>query len=106
MKFDRGMIKWQPFDSVISGKSVVQSLLLEKQKIKKPILSDEELQDLEEKIINALHSQETISLQFYKNGYIRTITGQINKIDRVYKTIYLNSTRLLFNQIISIHSLT
>ncbi len=104
MKFDRGMIKWQPFDSVISSKNVINSLLHEKEKVNKPVLSEEETEALEEKIIDAFYSQEVISLDFYKNGYIKTITGQIKKIDHISKTIYLNSTLLLFKQILSIHS--
>lgn len=103
MKFDRGMIKWQPFDSVISSKSVVKSIVKEKQKIKKPILSEEELMINEEKIIEALYCQNEIILEYYSNGYLKTIKGKIKKVDSVSKIIYLNNTSLLFNQIIAIN---
>ena len=36
---DRGIIKWQPFDSLTSSKNMVQHILSEKEKIKKPVLS-------------------------------------------------------------------
>ena len=38
----RGIIKWRPFDSVISGNKVVKELLKERAKIKRPILSEEQ----------------------------------------------------------------
>ena len=41
-KNDRGIIKWQPFNSLINGKLVINSLLLEREKINKPIISEED----------------------------------------------------------------
>ena len=99
---DRGMIKWQPFNSVTPSSTVIKSLILEKSKIPKPILSDEEKKEIEEKIIEAFYCGTDVTLHYYKNGYIKTITGKIKKIDHISKTIYLNNTIFLFNQIISI----
>lgn len=103
MKFDRGMIKWQPFDSVISGKSIINSINQEKNKVNKPILSEEEIINLENKIIEAFYCKNKITIKYYTNGYIKTIEGKIKKIDHVSKIIYLNSITLLFNQILAIY---
>ncbi len=102
MKFDRGIIKWQPFESLEPITKIIQSLQKEKSKIKKPILSEEEIATLEAKIIEAYYSQEKIKISFYQNGFIRQIKGQVKKIDQIYKLIYLNNLKLLFNQIIQI----
>lgn len=102
MKNDRGIIKWQPFDSVISSKQVIQSLLYEKEKQPIPVLSEEEIKDIEEKIITAYYSQETITLEFYKNGYIKKLTGKIKKIDQITKIVYLDNNKLFFKQILTI----
>lgn len=102
MRFDRGMIKWQPFNSVISSKSIVRTLTAEKAKISKPILSEEEIKQLEEKIIDAYYCQSNVTLHYYKNGYIQELKGMIKKIDHVSKMIYLNSSSIFFQQIISI----
>ena len=53
MKYDRGIIKWQPFESLFSSQEIIKNLTLEKSKIAKPILSEEEISLLEEKIIEA-----------------------------------------------------
>lgn len=100
---DRGIIKWLPFNSVINNKSVINSLIKEKTKIKKPIISEEEINTLEEKIIEAYYTQNLLDITYYKNGYLLKTKGKIKKIDQVYKLIYLdNNLSLLFNQIIEI----
>lgn len=104
MRFDRGMIKWQPFDSVISSKSVMKSITHEKEKIAMPVLSSEEEMQLEEKIIEAFYLQEDITLQYYWDGYLQTISGKIKKIEPISKKIYLNSKILFFKQIVMILS--
>ena len=37
---DRGMIKWMPFNSVVSSKEIINSILKDKSKISMPILSE------------------------------------------------------------------
>ncbi len=102
-KFDRGMIKWQPFDSVIEGSKVKKQIMHEKEKIDKPVLSEEEIYELEQKIINAYYLQTEININYYQNGYIKNIKSKIKKIDYIYKIIYLNNQKLLFNQILFIN---
>lgn len=102
MNKDRGMIKWMPFNSVVSTKEVLSSILKEKEKVKKPVMSDDEIKQLEKSIIDAFYMQTTISITYYKGGYTYKYTGKIKKIDSLNKLIYLNNLRLLFNQIIDV----
>ncbi len=102
-KQDRGIIKWQPFESLTPTKQIIKSILLEKSKVTKPILSDEEIKCLEDKIIEAYYSSININIHYYTNGYIKVTKGKIKKIDQIYKMIYLdNNLKLLFNQILDI----
>ena len=48
MNKDRGMIKWMPFNSLINSNEIVKSLIHEKSKITKPIISEEESKNIEE----------------------------------------------------------
>ena len=66
MNKDRGMIKWAPFNSLMNGQSIVNSLVFEKRKIKKPSISEEEQKVLEEKIIEAYYCQNIILITYYK----------------------------------------
>ncbi len=103
MNKDREMIKWTPFESLISNQKVIDSILYEKNKIKKPILSLEQQQEIEDKLIEAFYEQIEITLKIYKNGYINIITSSILKIDSIHKKITLqNQDKILFKQIIEI----
>lgn len=99
---DRGMIKWQPFNSVISNKTILNSLIKEQERIEKPEMSEEEIITLEKQLIDAFYMQEKLDITYYKNGYLIHIISYIKKIDQVYKIVYLENINLLFNQIISI----
>lgn len=102
-KFDRGMIKWQPFNSVVSGKQMVRDIIKEKNKVKMPNLSEEQRKNIEEKLIIAFYENELITLDFYFQGKIIKISEKIKKIDSTYNKIYFNNKVLLFDQIIKIY---
>lgn len=103
MNKDRGIIKWLPFESLISSKKVINSILYEKSKISKPILSLEQQQEIEEKLVEAFYEQIEITLKIYQNGYIKTTTTSIIEIDYTYKKITLkNKDKVLFKQIIEV----
>lgn len=99
---DRGMIKWQPFNSVINSKEIINSLIKEKRRITKPTISDDDKLILENQIIDAYYMQCKLKITYYKNGYLYRKEGKIKKIDQIYKIVYLNEEKLLFNQIINV----
>lgn len=101
--FDRGMIKWQPFDSVIPSKQIVNEILKQKSRIKIPNLSDEQKKIIEDKLILAYYENEEITLDFYYQGKIIQIKETIKKIDSTYRKIYFKNNVLLFDQIIKIY---
>ncbi|MBO5475882.1 MAG: YolD-like family protein [Bacilli bacterium] len=100
---DRGMVKWAPFNSVINGKEVLEEIKFEKSKVTKPILSEEQIRELEEKIIETYSGNILISIYFYKNGRIDILSGRITKLDPVNKIIIIdNKAKIYFNNIINI----
>ncbi len=106
MNKDRGMKKWMPFNSLMNGRLIVNSLIIEKGKIEKPMISEEEQKELEEKIIEAYYCQSIVIITYYKDGFLRKVKSSIKKIDSVYKTIYLsNELKLLFKQICNIKNI-
>lgn len=102
MNFDRGFIKWQPFNSVISSKTILKDLTQNK-KVVKPTLFPEKIEMLEELIKDSYYSKSEIKLTFYEQNKIKTITTRISKIDANRNTIYLkNHQAITFNQILNI----
>ena len=98
---DRGMIKWQPFDSCFSSRSIVKSVQEEKNKIFPPILSNEQIAFIETKIMDAYNLQSLITMTYYFNGNIIKETGKISSVHFIKKEIVLNNKFIYFGQIVS-----
>lgn len=102
MNFDRGFIKWQPFNSVIPNKTILNQLT-KKETNDKPILSPEQLENLNELIKEAYYSKSKIHLCFYEQNRTKTIEATITKINPDSNTIMLNNKKKIsFYQIINI----
>ena len=98
---DRNAIKWAPFNSVINGGSVINELIREQNKVKKPILTEEKIEEIEDYIISSYQSSIEIDIKYYKNYKFERIKGIITKIDALNKKITLeNGISLYFCNII------
>ena len=100
--FDRGMIKWLPFNSVVNTKEMIKSIEKEKNKHTKPDLSEEQINILEKKIYEAWFENSLITVIYYENGQYLKINSKIKKIDSTYHKIYFNVKTIIFEQIINI----
>lgn len=100
---DRGIIKWQPFDSLTSSMTMINSILKDKSKINRPILSNDQLNKINDLIIECYYNQITVNIKYYKNNIVNTINGKITKIDKNNKFIYINNQlKLHFSQLLTI----
>lgn len=100
---DRGMIKWQPFNSVISSKIIIDEIIDEKLKVKMPILSDEQIMDIENMLLESFTNQEIMEFYYFKNGKILKKINYITKI--IYSTqkiVFNDNSALFFKQLINI----
>ena len=103
MRIDRGFIKWMPFDSVVPTKDLLKSLSSEKNNMKMPTLSEEQITSNEENILRALHNNEDVIIIYFKNSKIYCLTTKIKQIENNTKKIILaNNSHLYFSQIIKV----
>jgi len=103
MKFDRGIIKWQPFNSVIPTKTILNT---NTKVIPHPSFFPEEIEDLTNKILEAYYANNTIELSIYEQNKINKYLTTITKINSNNKTIKLkNNKTIFFNQIIAIKNI-
>lgn len=102
MQNERSRIKWLPFNSVCDSKEMIRSINKERSKVKKPKLSDEQINLIEEELIKAFYEDIKVKVYYYKSGFIFNMKDKIKKIDSVYHKIYFESGMLLFDQIISV----
>lgn len=103
---DRGMIKWQPFDSLTSSKKMVQHILQEKNKIAKPILSQEQFEEIEAKIWEGFHSRIPLRIIYFFSGRYQ-VKQNLLIIDiqlGVKRILFEDHSSLYFDQIIRVTS--
>ena len=99
---DRGFVKWQPFNSLTPLKDTIQELEEDK-KVLRPTLFPEELSLLNDEILDAYYSKDTITITYYEAGTIKEITSTIKKIHPNSKAIELGCKKILsFKQILHI----
>ena len=93
---DRGMIKWMPFNSVVSSKEIINSILKDKSKISMPILSEEQkyvneqkLSSSKQKLVNFLkhHSGRCPRSKITKDAHIdaKTLDDLLKNYPRSFK---------------------
>ena len=99
---DRGIIKWQPFNSVVPSSKIIKSILKEKRKIKKPLLSQDQLNTLQRNLISAFHNHSKVCLYYYFNGEIQKEEGFVNQILKSQKAIIFNNKTIFFVQLLKI----
>ncbi len=87
----RGMVKWQPFASLPEQANYINKLMYEMNRIERPILSDDQLNELNITLYESYENKEIISLEYFYDGYIYLVEGIIVKIDSVKKTLIIEN---------------
>jgi hypothetical protein len=104
MSTNRGMIKWAPFSAVTPGNSMVNDVLAKKNKVEMPILSDDQINEINNKITTAFRNKDVIKVKYYKAGKFYEKQGIITEIDTNNAKIVLNNDfSVFFSQIIKIY---
>jgi len=99
------MNSWMPFNAVCDGTSLVDMIEKEKSRFKKPTLSEEQLEDIQDKIITAYNNEDEINIKYYNSGYLYQVKNIIKKIDEIDKKIVLKNGKVIFfSQIINVDS--
>lgn len=104
MNFDRGFIKWQPFNSVATPTTLLKN---NEKKVtqSKPLLFPEELEKINLEINEAYYNKSQIKIYFYEQNSIKMIETSIIKLIPNMNTIEISNHKIIhFNQIIKIIS--
>ena len=99
---DRGMMKWAPFYSVLSEDEIRKSIK-KKDRVQMPELSEDQVMELENLIIEAYNSKSIVELTIFDNGKFIKKQGVITKLDSTHKAIYLNKKMIMFNNILKLN---
>lgn len=93
---DRGIIKWSAFDALVGYHSMLEEMKYRLGKKEKPILSEDEQEELNRSLQEAVRLNSEIELKYYRDGYLRFTYGTIEKINYQSRVIVL-STKEKFN---------
>jgi len=85
---DRGMKKWAPYASLIEQKGSLKSMQHQRNKLAKPLLSDDQAQTINAVLLNAKH--KLCQLKYFDDGDIIDTITTIKNIDFVFKTIHFD----------------
>lgn len=85
----RGMVKWQAFKTLPEQYEQLEQYIQDQNKIDKPILDDDQLNELNKTLIFKMYNDPSIELRYFENGYIKTKVGYIHKVDVHTKTLHM-----------------
>lgn len=101
--FDRGLIKWLPFDALSGYKEAIRELKNKRNKFEKPSLSEDQLNELNYELSTATNLKKSITVYYYSKGNIYYKNGFVTDIDCIHKeAIRLNKTWLKTTNILKI----
>ncbi|WP_436868544.1 YolD-like family protein [Staphylococcus equorum] len=79
----RGIVKWQPFKTMPQQYEMLDQHIENQNKINMPLLSDEQLQEINEKVSYKMKHHIISDMSYWKNGYMFSIQCYINKVDEL-----------------------
>lgn len=85
----RGIVKWQAFKTMPEQYEQLEQYIQDQNKIDRPILDDDQLNELNNTLIFKMYNDPSIELRYFENGYIKTKVGYIHKVYVHTKTLHM-----------------
>lgn len=86
-------MRWESMRMILpEQKEALKQMELEDSKVPRPVLDEYELQEIGNSIQAAHKDHKLIEITYWKDGFIKKITGNVAKIDTVYKRLKMNDT--------------
>ncbi|HDD0518579.1 TPA: YolD-like family protein [Staphylococcus aureus] len=79
----RGMIKWAPFATLPEQFETIQQYIIDQNKITRPVLSDDQLAELNIRLHEALQYAQPVEVKFYNNGFVDSVRLTIYRINAI-----------------------
>ena len=89
----RGNVKWQAFKTLPEQYEQLEQYIQDQNKIDMPILSDEQVQILNDKLNMKIEHNAQVNVTYWKNGYTFSIQGYIKKVDILESTLTITNDK-------------
>ena len=98
---DRGIKKWAPYKSLEAQDFTLKEHKEKVEKIEKPIISAEFAEEINNILVN--YNNETLEIEYYKNGKIFKVVDKIKTINTFERKMILLSRKVIaINDIVSL----
>ena len=77
----RGMKKWRPFATMPEQYIGLKEMINKQAEVAQPLLTEEQMEQMNFTLIEALHPNKKVHLTYYKQGQCITETGFIQFVD-------------------------
>ncbi|MFQ6389091.1 YolD-like family protein [Priestia aryabhattai] len=78
---NRGMKKWRPFATMPEQYRGLQEMIKKQAEVPQPFLTEDQMEQINFILIEALHTHKKVYLTYYKHGQCITGTGIIQFVD-------------------------
>ena len=105
----RGMVKWQAFKTVPEQYEILEQYIKDQNKIPMPLLSEDQLEEINEKVHDKIQTNRIAEISYWENGYISALNCYIQKLDTLESIMLIKRVdnqsivRLSLNNIVSVH---
>ncbi|MDA2101487.1 MULTISPECIES: YolD-like family protein [Bacillus] len=101
------MVKFTPFAAIPEQFAGIREIIKEKNKVTRPILTDDEKELIENMLLCSLLSEEEILITYYEDGYLLSSYMTVVDIDPSNSAVictdaFYNKIKLLFSNIIDV----
>ncbi|HAR5752978.1 TPA: YolD-like family protein [Staphylococcus pseudintermedius] len=89
----RGIVKWQPFKTMPQQYEMIDQYIEDQNKVDIPLLSDDQLELINEKVQYKMKNHIVSDISYWKNGYISTLQCYINNVDTLEGIMLVTSEK-------------
>lgn len=103
------MVKWQAFKTVPEQYEILEQYIKDQNKIPMPLLSEDQLEEINEKVHDKIQTNRIAEISYWENGYISALNCYIQKLDTLESIMLIKRVdnqsivRLSLNNIVSVH---
>ena len=93
---ERGMMKYAPYQSLVEQGKALAKMRHEKERTPKRVLLEDEASEINEILIH--YHNEPVCLVFYRDGFLHTESGTIERIDAQNRRVQINGVLVSFRE--------
>lgn len=97
---DRGTKKWT---SIMMPEHIrmLQEFFNEEEKVEKPILDEQELEEINFTLNEAIENNLTVQISYYIDGGFKDVVGKINNINAHNRHLWIDDNKVKLDDIVS-----